>query len=223
MSEEFPGVKTLILVDDHPLFRRGLAQVINQEKDLRIVGEADDAASGLEMLNRLKPDVVIADITLPDRNGIELVKDIHVCAPEVLVLVLSMHEEGIYAERVLRAGARGYVCKGENPARVVEAIRTMLGGGIFVSEKMSAQMLQKFVGIRGRGERPGVDNLSDRELQVLEMVGSGMPTREIAQAMHVSVKTVDAHREHIKRKLNLESAAELRKYAIAWSQTRVNP
>lgn len=223
MNKAFPGVKTLILVDDHPLFRRGLAQVINQEKDLRIVGEADDAATGLEMLESLKPDVVIADITLPDRNGIELVKDIHVRAPEVLVLVLSMHEEGIYAERVLRAGARGYVCKSENPARVVEAVRMMLDGGIFVSEKMSAQMLQKFVGIRGRGERPGVDNLSDRELQVLEMVGSGMPTREIAQAMHVSVKTVDAHREHIKRKLNLDSAAELRKYAIAWSQTRVSP
>jgi DNA-binding NarL/FixJ family response regulator len=223
MTKEFPGVKEVVLIDDHPLFRRGLAQVINQEADLRVVGEADDAAAGIELIESLKPDVVIADITLPDRNGIELVKDIRVRAPEVLVLVLSMHEEGIYAERVLRAGARGYVCKSENPARVVEAIRAMLGGGIFVSDKMSAQMLQKFVGIRGRGETPGVDNLSDRELQVLEMVGSGMPTREIAQVMHVSVKTVDAHREHIKRKLNLESAAELRKYAIAWSQTRQNP
>ncbi|MCY2931288.1 MAG: response regulator transcription factor [Planctomycetota bacterium] len=223
MNKVFPGVKKVVLVDDHPLFRRGLAQVINQEKDLRIVGEADDAAGGLALLESAKPDVIIVDITLPDRNGIELVKDIHVRAPETLVLVLSMHEEGIYAERVLRAGARGYVCKAENPARVIEAIRAMLEGGIFVSDKMSAQMLQKFVGIRGRSEQPGVDNLSDRELQVLEMVGSGMPTREIAQALHVSVKTVDAHREHIKRKLNLENAAELRKYAIAWSQTRVSP
>ena len=223
MNKAASDVKKVVLVDDHPLFRRGLAQVINQEKDLRIVGEADDAAGGLELLESATPDVVIVDITLPDRNGIELVKDVHVRAPEVLVLVLSMHEEGIYAERVLRAGARGYVCKGENPARVVEAIRAMLAGGIFVSEKMSAQMLQKFVGIRGRAEQPGVDNLSDRELQVLEKVGSGMPTREIAQALHVSVKTVDAHREHIKRKLNLENAAELRKYAIAWAQTRLSP
>ena len=155
MSEEFPGVKTLILVDDHPLFRRGLAQVINQEKDLRIVGEADDAASGLEMLNRLKPDVVIADITLPDRNGIELVKDIHVCAPEVLVLVLSMHEEGIYAERVLRAGARGYVCKGENPARVVEAIRTMLGGGSSSARRCPRRCCRSSWGSVVAGKGPG--------------------------------------------------------------------
>ena len=223
MNSAFPGVKTLVVIDDHPLVRHGLSQMINQERDLRIVGEADNAAAGLAMIESHNPDVVIVDITLPDRNGIELVKDIRIRAPEVLVLTLSMHEEGLYAERVLRAGARGYVCKSENPARIIEAIRLIIDGGIFVSEKMSAKVLQTFVGIRGGRETPGVDSLSDRELEVLAMVGSGLSPREMALAMHISVKTVAAHREHIKRKLNLANASELRKYAITWSQTRTSP
>jgi DNA-binding NarL/FixJ family response regulator len=221
MSKDIAGEKKrVILVDDHPLLRRGLAQLINQERDMMICGEAEDAATGLAMIQAMKPDVAVTDITLPDKNGIDLVKDILIRAPGTLVLVLSMHDEAVYAERVLKAGARGYVSKGESPTRVIEGIRRLVEGKIFISDKLSGRILQKFAGGGGGAKEFTVDNLSDREFEILGLIGSGMQATEIAEKLHLSVKTIDAHRENMKRKLRCVDAAELRKYAIRWAQTQ---
>ena len=212
----------VLLVDDHPLLRRGLAQLINQEMDLRVVGEAEDVATALKLVDEQQPEVAVVDLSLKDSSGIDLIKDIKIRAPKVLVLVLSMHDENFYAERALRAGARGYVTKGENSTKVVEGIRELLNGKLFISKAVSTRMLSRFVG-RGDAPRTGVDDLSDREFEVLTMIGGGMQSREIAEKLHLSVKTIDAHRENLKRKLGLSDAGELLKYAIKWVQSGQQP
>ncbi len=211
--------KRLLIVDDHPMMRQGLAQLIGEETDLVVCGEAEKAAQALDAVEKLKPDLVLADISLPDRNGLELIKDMRALQPGLAVLIISMHDESLYAERVLRAGGRGYIMKQEGGRKLMTAIRQVLNGQIYVSEKMSARILESFSG-RPASTDASVDKLSDRELEVLELVGEGKGTREIAAQLHLSVKTVEVHRAHIKEKLNLKTAPELVRFAVRWVEAQ---
>ena len=213
-----PDHKKVFIVEDHPIMRQGLAQLIEQEDDLAVCGEAEDIPGALKAIAETQPDLAIVDISLKGGSGIELIKDIAVRWPKLAVLVLSMHDESFYAERVLRAGARGYVTKAEASARVIEGIRRVLDGDVYVSERMSAKLLRKLVGAGEELDVSPVERLSDREFEVFELIGRGLKSREIAERLHLSVKTVEAHREHIKRKLDLGSATELLKYAVQWVQ-----
>jgi DNA-binding NarL/FixJ family response regulator len=208
----------VILVDDHPIVRQGLTQLLQHDPDLAVVGEAESPVEALKVIDDLKPDIALVDITLKDASGIELVKDIRVRHPQLPVLVLSMHDESFYAERVLRAGARGYVTKEEAPEKVLNAIKRVLAGEIYVSEKMASRMLSKLVDGRPGTEGFSLERLTDRELEVFELIGQGVGTRNIAKKLHLSVKTIESHRENIKRKLKLKNAAELLQHAIQWVQ-----
>jgi DNA-binding NarL/FixJ family response regulator len=210
----------ILIVDDHPIMRQGLAQLINSEPDLTVCCEAASAGQALDTIACGAPDLVLADISLPDKNGLELIKDVQALQPGLPVLVLSMHDEAIYAERVLRAGGRGYIMKQEGAAKVMEAIRQVLNGQIYVSAKMSAKILETF-----SGRRPGVlsspvERLSDREFEVFELLGHGKGSREIAAQLHLSIKTVEAHRANIKHKLELKTAPELIRCAVRWVETQ---
>ncbi len=212
--------KRVLIVDDHPIVRHGLQQMLTQEDDLMVCGEAGSANEALEKIGELGPDVVIVDISLETSNGIELTKSIRSTNQELPVLVLSMHDETLYAERALRAGANGYVMKQEAAETVVKAVRTVLHGELYVSETIASRMLRDFLnGKRGRGGRYGIDNLSDRELEIFELVGRGKAAREIAEMLHLSVKTVETHRGHIRHKLKLRNASELMRHAVNWVQT----
>jgi len=217
MKKPAPAPKrNLLLVDDHPIMRVGLKQLLAQEADLVVCGEAEDAADALKVIQQTSPDLVLVDISLKESSGIELIKDIRVRWPKLAVLVLSMHEEAFYAERALRAGARGYVTKAEVSTRVVQAIRKVLDGQVYVSEKLADKLLGRIAG--GGEDRKGVEALSDREFEVFELIGQGMELREIAQRLHLSIKTVEAHRENMRKKLDLPSSAELFRYAVQWTQ-----
>ena len=211
--------KRILVVDDHPMMRQGLAQLVGAETDLVVCGEAENAESALDCISTMKPDLVLADISLPGKNGLELIKDFQALQPGLPVLVISMHDESLYAERVLRAGGRGYVMKQEGGKKLMLAIRQVLGGQIYVSEKMSALILELFSGRRGSAEGSPVEKLTDREFEVFQLIGEGKGTREIAEKLHLSVKTVDVHRTNIKKKLKLESANELIRFAVRWSET----
>ena len=213
-------MKRILLVDDHPIMRHGLAQLIRTEPGVQICGEAGSAGEGLTAVESLQPDLVVIDLTLPDKNGLELIKDIQALFPGTLCLVLSMHEEGLYAERALRAGARGYVMKEAAADHLVVAIRKVLSGGIYVSEGMASQMLEMMSGNRARNAGTGVDRLTDRELEILELIGSGKATKHIAEQLHISTRTVEAHRAHIKEKLALGDGAALVRYAVQWVENR---
>jgi DNA-binding NarL/FixJ family response regulator len=210
--------KRIFLVDDHPIVRQGIRMVIEQEADLAVCGEAESAHEAMSAIEESHPDLAVVDLTLRDSSGLELIKDLQIRCPELLVLVLSMRDEAFYAERVLRAGARGYITKEEGPGKVIEGIRNILGGQIHISERMSSKVIRKFVDGRSEEAATPVDRLTDRELEVFEMVGNGLPTREIAGRLHISPKTVDSHREHIKQKLKIDNATELLKQAIQWIQ-----
>ena len=210
--------KKVVIIDDHPIVRHALTQLINMEPDMTVAGQADDAASGLALVERQQPDAAIVDLSLRDSNGIELVKDLRVRWPRLPILVVSMHDESLYAERSLRAGARGYVTKSEPPQNVLEGLRRTMAGGIYVSDRVASRMLGRIVNGRGSPESFPIERLSDRELEVFEFIGQGFKTRQIAQKLHLSAKTVDAHRENIKRKLKLTAANELVQQAIAWMQ-----
>ena len=211
--------RKVLIVDDHPILRQGIAQLIQREEDLEICGEAEDAQAALKLIEELKPDVAVVDISLRDSSGIDLIKDMKIRCPSVPVLVLSMHNESFYAERCFRAGARGYVTKGEPSAKVIEGIRQVLSGEVYVSEKIASKMVCKMVGSRRDSDQYTIDRLSDREFEVFELIGQGMQTREIAERLHLSVKTIDAHRENIKRKLKLRDATDLLKTAIQWVES----
>ncbi len=216
-----PGeVKRLLLIDDHPIMRYGLAQLVADEPGLEICGQAGTAKEGLAALEQLQPDLVVIDLTLPDRNGLELLKDIQALQPGQLCLVLSMHDESMYAERALRAGARGYLMKEVAAEQFIQAVQKVLSGGLYVSEAISGRMLEQAVS--GRVKRPsdGVSLLTDRELEVLEWIGSGRATKLIAEQMGISTRTVEAHRAHIKDKLGLTDGAELVRYAVQWVEAR---
>lgn len=216
-----PPKRKVLVVDDHPMVRERLAELINQEPDLEACGEAEDAVGAMEAVEQFEPDVAIVDITLKDTYGIELVKDLKAHHPKLPVLVLSMHDESLYAERALRAGAKGYLNKQEASRKVVPALRQILAGQVYVSERMAAAILTKVAGgpITEGGGTP-VDRLTDRELEVFQLLGQGRTVRQIAKDLHISVKTVEAHREHIKEKLNFKSSSELLRYAIQYTMER---
>ena len=215
-----PERRRILIVDDHPMMRQGLAQLINNEPDLVACCEAENARQAMEAIERQVPELVLADITLPDKSGLELIKDIQAMHPGLPVLVISMHDESLYAERVLRAGGRGYVMKQEGGNKLMEAIRRVLGGQIYVSGKMSARILEIFSGRRAEAATSPVENLSDREFEVFQLLGQGKATRQIAEKLHLSVKTVEVHRVNIKAKLKLESASELIRFAVRWMESQ---
>jgi len=210
------GKKRILIVDDHPMMREGLAQLIGNEADLTVCGEAENAGEAIEKANALKPDLVLADITLPGKNGLELIKDIQALLPGLAVLVISMHDESLYAERVLRAGGRGYIMKQEGGRKLMQAIRQVLNGQIYVSEKMSAKILEIFSGRTGGASDSPVEKLTDREFEVFQLIGQGKGTKEIAAQLLLSAKTIEVHRLNIKQKLSLQTAAELIRYAVRW-------
>jgi DNA-binding NarL/FixJ family response regulator len=210
----------VFIVDDHPMLRQGIKVVVDQERDLTVCGDADSAADALAGIEKTKPDVVVLDLSLKNSNGLELIKDLHVRCPRLLILVLSMHDESFYAERALRAGARGYITKEEGTQMMVEGIRHVLRGEVFLSEKMSGKMLSKMFGNQTGREGAVEDRLSDREIEVLELLGKGFSTRQVAAQLHLSVKTIESHREHIKEKLRLNGANALIKYAVDWVRSR---
>jgi DNA-binding NarL/FixJ family response regulator len=210
--------KRVLLVDDHAVVRFGIAQLINRQPDLVVCGEEEDASRALTAIETLKPDLVIADISLKDSSGLELMRNIKASHPRLPVLVVSAHDENIYAEIAFRAGALGYLMKQSALEQIPAAIRRVLEGNIYVSDALAARMLQQQV----RGQTPAsespVQRLSDRELEVFQFIGRWKRTKEIAAELHLSVKTVEYYREQIKKKLNLRSGAELTRHATAWVQ-----
>jgi len=211
------AVKTRIfIVDDHPLLRRGLAELINRETDMVFCGEAEDSPSAMRLIAQIKPDLVIVDISLKGYNGIELIKNIKAFDQSIQILVLSMHDESVYAMRVLKAGAKAYVMKQEVVDKVMEAIRRIRAGKVFVSERVASRMLDQVVVGGDPATDSPIDLLSDRELEIVSMIGSGQPTREIAAKLHISIKTVESHRARIKEKLNLGNAIQLVQFCVRW-------
>jgi DNA-binding NarL/FixJ family response regulator len=206
--------RTVFVVDDHPLVREWLTNLINQQPDLAVCGEAATASDALQGVEASNPEVAIVDISLKDSSGIELIKDLKKVCPKVVVLVLSMHEESHYAERALRAGAKGYIMKRETTKRVVEAIRTVLEDKFYLSEALAQTITTQFVEGKTLTTLSPVEQLSDRELAVFDLLGQGLGTRQIAETLRVSVKTVQAYCAHIKEKLNLTNATELVREAI---------
>ena len=214
--------KRVLLVDDHAVVRYGIAQIINQQSDLMVCGEEEDAAHALSAISRLKPDLVIADISLKDSSGLELMRNIKAQYAGLPVLVVSAHDEAMYAEIAFRAGALGYLMKADALDKVLTAIRRVLSGNIYVSDTLAAKMLQQQVrGAKDIQQSP-VEGLSDRELEVFQLIGQWKKTKDIAQTLHLSIKTIEYYREQIKQKLDLNNAAELTQYATSWVQ-RENP
>lgn len=216
-AEWTPHKLKVFLVDDHPIVRQGLAQMINREPDLTVCGEAQEAASVLQAISTERPDILIVDISLVGPDGLELVKNIRLRYSSLPVLILSMHDESIYAERALRAGANGYIMKHEAAERVLVAIRQVLNREIYVSERVASRILHHYItGSPAAGQSPLAD-LSDRELEVFRLIGEGHSTRAIAEELHLSVKTVESHQAHIKDKLSLKNGRELVQHAIQWA------
>ena len=213
-----PPEARVFLVDDHPLVRESLASLIERQPGLTVCGEAGDADAALAAIGGARPDVAIVDLSLGGRPGLELVRDLKQMHPSVAVLVLSMHDENLYAERALRAGARGYVMKREATRTVIDAIRCLLDGRVYLSARMATALATKFVGGAPATPESPVTRLSDRELEVFRLLGQGMATRQIADALHVSAKTVQAFCARIKEKLGLSSSTELLREAIRWSE-----
>ena len=196
--------------------RQGLAQLLNGEPDFRVCGEAENARKAMAAIAEIKPDVAIIDITLQGTNGIELIKNIVAQWPELPILVLSMHDESLYAERALRAGAKGYVMKQEATERLTGALRRIINGQIYVSERLQDKMMRKAIDGKAVQDASPVSVLSDRELEVLQLIGQGHGTRQIAEDLNLSVKTIESHRAHIKEKLNLKTAPEMVRFAVQW-------
>jgi DNA-binding NarL/FixJ family response regulator len=206
----------ILIVDDHPLMRKGLALTLSSESDLDVVGQAADAEEALSVIDKLEPDLVLIDISLPGMSGLELLKHLIALNPDLLALMVSRHDEALYAERAIRAGAKGYVMKLEAGDDIVQAVRHVLRGGIFMSEELKDRLLfGAAVGRKAPLQSP-LEVLSDRELEVFEMTGRGLPTREIAERLHLSVKTVESYRARIKQKLNIETGTELLQQAVQW-------
>lgn len=211
------GKARVLLVEDHPLFREGLAFLINQQPDLQVCGMADNLADGLVLVRSAAAQILILDITLKGPSGLELIKEIFAQGVEVPILVLSGHEETLYAERVLRAGAKGYISKDESPEHVVAAIRRVLQGETYLSPQMTAKIVRTFS--RGPSHIAGIASLTDRELEVFELIGRGRTTREIGARLHLGSSTVETYRARIKTKLSLENATQLSHEAVRWVQS----
>ncbi|MBS1801842.1 MAG: response regulator transcription factor [Acidobacteria bacterium] len=208
--------KSVLVIDDHPLLRQGIAMLINQQTDLRVCGEAEDMRVALQCIVQLNPDIIVLDISLKGPDGLEVLKTIRATNADIPVLVLSMHDESIYAERALRARANGYIMKQEATEKVLVAIRRILEGEVYLSEAMSKKLLQQFIDGASSPLESRVAALSDRELEVFRLIGEGRATREIAEELHLSVKTVETYQAHIKEKLGLKSGRELIQHAIQW-------
>jgi DNA-binding NarL/FixJ family response regulator len=206
----------VFIVEDHPLLREGLVRLINLQPDLVVCGEATTTHGALKAIPILKPDVVVLDITLDGSNGMDLIKDMKLRSLKALILVLSMHDEALYAERALRAGAKGYIMKQEASKEVLHAIHRILEGEIYLSKKMAAKMLHKMADGNSEEKTLPEGALSDRELQVFQLIGQGRGTRQIAEELHISAKTVESYRAHIKVKMNLSNAHELTQHAVHW-------
>ncbi|HVU25741.1 MAG TPA: response regulator transcription factor [Opitutus sp.] len=215
-----PGRKRILIVDDHPFMRAGLAQLIEKQPGLTVCGEAGDPAEALAELAKGGVDLVLTDITMPGRSGIEFIKDVIAMHAELPILVVSMHDEVIYAERVLRAGARGYIMKEAGGEALLAALRQVLSGLVYVSPKMSARILDSMSGRKPRGSQSPIEKLTDREFEVFQLIGQGKSTREIAKQLHLSSKTVDVHRGHIKEKLELKDVTSLVRHAVRWVETQ---
>ncbi len=209
--------KRILVVDDHPIVREGLALLINREADLLVCGEADDAMGAMHVVASAKPDVLIVDLSLNGPDGLDLLKNIRIKHPGLPVLILSMHDELIYAERALRAGANGYIMKQVATEKVLVAVRRILSGEVYVSDRVANRMLKRYFTGSGAGKNSAIADLSDRELEVFRLIGEGHGTRQIAVELHLSIKTVESYQAHIKDKLSLRSARELMQHAIQWS------
>ena len=208
--------RRVLIVDDHPIVRQGLRRIMENEEDLVVCGEAETARDARIAIKELNPDVMIADISLKQSDGIELVRDVRAHYPQLPILVLSMHDETIYAERMLSAGANGYIMKQAASEQFLVSLRRVLDGGIYVSESVGNNMIQKFAAGGSHVSANPIDRLSNRELQILHMIGKGMSTRETAESLNLSIKTVESHRQRIKRKLNLNTGTQLVQYAVNW-------
>ncbi|MGZ8901061.1 MAG: response regulator [Limisphaerales bacterium] len=213
-SSETASKSRVYLIDDHPLLVQGITELVNAEPDLLVVGSTAEWTSALKQIPELKPDVVVLDITLAKANGIEVLKNLRVHFPDLKVLMLSMHDENLYAMRSVRAGAHGYIMKMSATEEVVAAIRRILGGEIYLSPRIAKQTMMSLIGRRKEGALSPLDDLSDRELEVFNLVGDGLTTRQIAERLHLSVKTIETHKAHVKEKLHLESATQLTQHAI---------
>lgn len=223
-NRKLDGEKTRVLiVDDHMMLRQGIKAVLETEPDLMACGEADSRISALEAMESTHPDLALVDLNLKNSNGLELIKDLQIRSPGLKVLVISAYDESFYAERVLRAGAHGYLTKEEGMNRLLEAIRLVLAGKPCLSENVAASIIRKSMGGTPQPSNPSHESLSDRELEILELLGSGFVSREIAKSLNLSIKTVESHREHIKQKLGLRNAAQLVKYAFHWIQCKKWP
>jgi DNA-binding NarL/FixJ family response regulator len=215
-----PDAKRIVIVDDHPLFRKGLQELIQADDSFAVCGEAGNAAEAMDVIRKLNPELAIVDLSLPGANGIELIKNIRAEFPKLPILVLSMHDESLYAVRALRAGADGYVMKHEAMANVIQAIREIFYGRPYLSPAMAAQVITKFAHRQAEGETDAVERLSDRELEILELIGKGHEVRQIAKLLHLSPKTVETHRAHIKDKLDLKNSREVARFALQWLNAR---
>jgi len=216
-SQNLGTKKRILVVDDHPIIRQGLALMLNREADLVVCGEAEDATGAMLVMASARPDVLIVDISLNGPDGLDLLKNIRTTHPALPVLILSMHDESIYAERALRAGANGYIMKQEATEKVLVAIRRILNGEIYVSERIANKMLKHYITGASSLKNSSISDLSDRELEVFRLIGEGHGTRQIAEELHLSIKTVESYQAHIKDKLSLRSARELMQHAIQWN------
>jgi DNA-binding NarL/FixJ family response regulator len=212
--------KRILLVDDHPFMRAGLGQLIERQPDMMVGGEAGDPASAIAVLAKTPVDLVITDITMPGRGGLELIKDLQASHPSLPIVVVSMHDEVIYAERALRAGARGYVMKEAGGEALLAALRQVFAGQVYVSPKMSARILDNLTARKPRGSSSPIEKLTDREFEVFQLIGQGKSTRDIAQLLNLSTKTVDVHRSHLKEKLELTDVTALVRHAVRWMEAQ---
>jgi DNA-binding NarL/FixJ family response regulator len=218
-SDEAKRKLRVLIVDDHPITRQGMKALVNQQLNLEVCAEADSAPRAIELLAETQPDLAIIDVSLKTTNGIELTKNLKAQAPELAILVVSMHDEVLYAERALRAGAMGYVMKQDAGEKVALALQHLLRGEIYLSSRMKERMLHRFVNKKREGMVFAIDTLSDREMEVFQLLGNGYSTRQVAEKLGLSSKTIDSYREHLKLKLGLESGAELVQHAIQWART----
>jgi DNA-binding NarL/FixJ family response regulator len=210
----------VFIVDDHPIVRDGLTTIINHEQDLNVCGQADDAPEALKAIDELKPDVVVVDISLKSSNGIELTKSINARHINLFVIVLSLHDESVYAERSLLAGAKAYLMKDAASESIIKAIRTVLSGEIYVSDKISKKFLHKIASDKAGTSKTLIEKLSNREFEIFRMIGDGLKASQIAKQLHLSTKTIETYRSRIKEKLNLPNAAELLQYSIKWAKSQ---
>ena len=213
---------TVIIIDDHPLFSRGLSQLIETQKDYKVIGMAKDRNEALSLLDSSKPDLAIVDLNLGQEDGLELIKDINVIHPKTKILVLSMHDERFYAERAIKAGANGYIMKAEAESQVINAIKTVTSGNIYLSKEEQKRIKEVASGTNENADKfDTLTTLSDRQLQIFTLIGKGLGTVEIASKLNLSIKTIDTHKENIKAKLHCASSAELRQMAIEWTNKAV--